>query len=185
MAKAPKFLQGKLLLDGGELKGSFFHRTVILICQHDANGAFGLILNNPTQNKVGEVVTADLPQPVKGMPIFVGGPVQPSALSYVYANPFMPQPGIIDNLYLGHTLDGLRDMEFQMQSSQIRLFAGYAGWSAGQLEEEMKRDTWLVHPASLDLVFDEKPEELWQAVLRKKGWKYRLIAERPDDLSWN
>src|ERR1043166_1598729 len=56
-----KFLKGHLLLDGGDLGGSFFQRTVVLICQHDAEGAFGLILNKQTDNKVGDVLVADLP----------------------------------------------------------------------------------------------------------------------------
>ena len=60
-----------------------------------------------------------------------------------------------------------------------------AGWSPGQLEDEMKRKAWLTHPASLDLVFNTKPEELWKSVLQQKGWKYRLLAEMPEDLSMN
>ena len=54
-------LRGQLLLDGGKLRGSFFHRTVVLICQHDADGAFGLVLNRSTHNKVGDILVADLP----------------------------------------------------------------------------------------------------------------------------
>ena len=65
------------------------------------------------------------------------------------------------------------------------MFAGYAGWSAGQLEDEMKRKAWLVHPASLDLVFDADPAALWKVILRKKGLRYRLLAEMPEDISLN
>jgi putative transcriptional regulator len=67
----------------------------------------------------------------------------------------------------------------------VKVFAGYAGWSQGQLDEELKRDTWLTHPASLDLVFYPKPGDLWKLILSEKGWKYRVIADAPDDLSWN
>ena len=68
---------------------------------------------------------------------------------------------------------------------RVKVFAGYAGWSPGQLDDEMKRDTWLVHPASVDLVFYPKPDDLWKLILAEKGWKYRIIADAPDDLSWN
>ena len=66
------------------------------------------------------------------------------------------------------------------------LFAGYAGWSPGQLESEMKRKSWITFPASLELVFETPPEQLWQKVLQSKGgWKNRLLAQTPEDLSWN
>jgi putative transcriptional regulator len=65
------------------------------------------------------------------------------------------------------------------------MFAGYAGWSPGQLEDEMKRKAWLTHPASLELVFDTEPDQLWQRILRQKGWRYRLLAQMPEDLSLN
>ncbi len=60
-----KILKGKLLLDGGDLTGSFFHRTVLLICEHNAEGAFGLVLNRSSGSKVGELVVADLPETLK------------------------------------------------------------------------------------------------------------------------
>ena len=68
MAEAGKFLKGQLLLDGGHLRGSFFQRTVVLICQHDAEGAFGLVLNRSTGNNVGEMIVADLPDALKELP---------------------------------------------------------------------------------------------------------------------
>jgi len=68
---------------------------------------------------------------------------------------------------------------------KIKLFAGYAGWSPGQLEDEMKRKAWLTYPASIDLVFDTEPDQLWQKILRRKGWRYRLLAQMPEDPSLN
>ena len=68
---------------------------------------------------------------------------------------------------------------------KIKLFAGYAGWSPGQLEDEMNREAWLTHPASLELVFDTAVEDLWKKILLQKGWKYRVLAQAPEDLSRN
>jgi putative transcriptional regulator len=67
----------------------------------------------------------------------------------------------------------------------VKLFAGYAGWSPGQLDDEMKRKAWLTHPASLELVFDTDPAELWAKILRQKGGQFRLLAQTPEDLSSN
>jgi putative transcriptional regulator len=183
---APKYLKGQLLLDSGQLTGSFFARTVILICQHDAEGAFGLVLNRPTGTKVGDALVADLPDMFKELPLFLGGPVQPTALSYLHSDEFMPDANVMAHLSLGHSLDELQDLgESFAADKKVRLFAGYSGWSAGQLENEMKRKAWLAHPASLALVFSDDLNGLWAKLMRQKGWKNQMLAGIPDDPSLN
>jgi len=179
-------LQGQLLLDGGKLQGSFFQRSVVLICQHDAEGAFGLILNRATQNKVGEAIVANLPDSIKDQTLFIGGPVQPASLSFLHSNDSIPDANVMTNVSLGHSLDALMDLgETYSTATKLRLFAGYAGWTAGQLDNEIARKDWLTHPASLDLIFDTDPTLLWKTILRQKDVKSRLLAESPEDLSWN
>jgi len=186
MPKQFKSLRGQLLLDNGRLHGSFFHRSVILICQHDVEGAFGLILNRATGNKVGEALVANVPDNLKDLSLFLGGPVQPQALSFLHSDSFLPDANVLPNLNLGHSVDSLVEFgEAFSSTQQLKVFAGYAGWSPGQLEDEMRRDTWLIHPASLNLVFHATPEELWKTILSDKGWKYRLLGDAPEDLSWN
>jgi len=186
MPEPDNFLKGQLLLDSGQLHGSFFQRTVVLVCQHDAEGAFGLVLNRATGTKAGDMVVADLPDLLKSCPLFLGGPVQPSALSFLVSDAFIPDANVIPNLSLSHSLDALIELGESFSPTQkLKMFAGYAGWSPGQLEEEIKRKAWLTHPASLDLVFDTQPEQLWQKILRDKGWKYRLLSQMPEDLSLN
>lgn len=186
MSETEIFLKGQLLLDSGQLRGSFFQRTVVLICQHDTEGAFGLILNRMTDTKVREAIVADLPDALKENPLYIGGPVQPSALSFLHSDSFMPDANVMANVSLGHTLDSLQEIgESFSPTRKVKMFAGYAGWSPGQLEDEMKRDAWLTHPASLDLIFDTEPEQLWRVILSRKGWKYKLLAQMPDDLSLN
>jgi len=181
-----KSLKGQLLLDNGRLQGSFFHRTVLLICQHDDEGAFGLVLNRPTGNKVGDALTANLPDTLKTQGLFLGGPVQPQALSFLHSDSFLPDANVMPNLNLDHSLDNLVELGGSFSpTQQIKVFAGYAGWSPGQLDDEMKRNTWLTHPASLELVFHAKPEELWPLILKEKGWQYRLLSQQPEDLSFN
>jgi putative transcriptional regulator len=186
MPTKPKSLKGQLLLDNGRLQGSFFHRGVILVCQHDADGAFGLVLNRTTGKSVGEALVAKLPETLKQQGLFLGGPVQPQALSFLHNDSYIPEANVIPNLSLEHSLDTLIEVsDSYSPTRQLKVFAGYAGWSPGQLDDEMKRDTWLTHPASVDLVFYPQPGELWKLILAEKGWKYRLLADAPDDLSWN
>ncbi len=186
MAEPEKYLKGQLLLDSGQLRGSFFQRTVVLICQHDAEGAFGLVLNRNSGANVGDTIVADLPDTLKSCPLYLGGPVQPSALSFLLTDSFIPDANVLPNLSLGHTLDGLMEIGESFSATQkIKMFAGYAGWSPGQLEDEMKRKAWLTHPGSLELVFDTAPDQLWQTILRHKGWKYKLLSQMPEDLSLN
>lgn len=186
MAGEFKSLKGQLLLDGGMLYGSFFHRSVVLICHHDADGAFGLVLNRMAGAKVGDVLVANLSESLRELPVFIGGPVQPAALSYLHSSDFMPNANVMPNLSVGHSLDELIEIgESLTSSTRLRIFAGYAGWSPGQLDDEMRRKAWLTHPATLDLIFTNEPEKLWQKILMKKGWKYKLIAESPEDLNWN
>jgi len=187
MPTPARYLKGHLLLDSGQLQGSFFQRTVVLICQHDAEGAFGLVLNRTTGNKVGDVLVTDLPDQLKACPLYLGGPVQPSALSFLHSDALVPDANVLHNLSLGHSLDTLIELgESFSGDKKIKMFAGYAGWSPGQLETEMKRKAWLTFPASLDLIFETPPERLWQTILRRKGgWRNKLLSQIPEDLSWN
>lgn len=179
-------LKGQLLLDSGQLRGSFFHRSVVLICHHDSDGAFGLVLNHPTEKKVGEVLVADLPELLKEERLYIGGPVQTNALTYLHTDTFLPDANVIPNLNMGHSLDDLQEITAEFSPGrQLRCFAGYSGWTSGQLDSEMQRKAWLTHPASVEFVFGNATQELWKQILTEKGWQYRLIADGPEDLSWN
>jgi|SRR5437899_8923372 len=110
MPQPGKYLKGQLLLDSGQLRGSFFQRSVVIICQHDAEGAFGLVLNRATGNPAGDMIVADLPDTLKASPLFLGGPVQPTALSFLHTDAFIPDANVIPNLNLGHSLDSLMEI---------------------------------------------------------------------------
>jgi len=179
-------LKGQLLLDQGKLQGTYFHRTVILVCQHDAEGAFGLVLNRTIGRNLGEVLAGDLTDRLRELPLFNGGPVQEEVVSYLHSDAFLPEANVLPNLALGHSLDHLLELGDSYSPAQkIKVFSGYAGWSAGQLDDEMRRDTWMTHPASLDLIYSAHPDRLWSSILRQKGGIYRLLADAPEDLSWN
>ena len=181
-----KSLQGKLLLDGGNLQGSFFTRTVVLICQHSQEAAFGLVLNRSSHKQVGELIIEELPELIREQNLFLGGPVQPGVMSFLHTDSFMPDANVIPNLSVGNSLEKLADLSNSFAiERKFRVFAGYAGWGAGQLDAEMKRKSWIAHPASVELVFNADPELLWRDILLKKGGLFRLLANAPEDLSWN
>ena len=179
-------LRGKLLLDGGLLRGSYFHRTVILICSHTEEGAFGLVLNRPSPSTLGEVLPEEILPGLKSEPLFLGGPVAETEVSYLYSDNFLLNANVMANLQLGRSLEDLAGLsESPTTTQRVRVFAGYAGWGPKQLEGEMQRGSWLTHPASPDLVFEESVGELWKKILLTKGWEQRLLAESPDDPSAN
>lgn len=107
-------------------------------------------------------------------------------MSFLHTDDFLPDANVLPNLNLGHTLDELIQLGGSFSATQrLKVFAGYAGWSPGQLDDEMKRGAWLTHPATAQLVFAGDYQNLWSRLVRKKGWQYRLLSEQPDDLSWN
>ena len=185
----PQSLQGQLLLDGGKLTGAEFHRAVVLICQHDSEGAFGLVLNRASEHTVEDSIVATLPPMVLDLPLFLGGPVQPQGVNFLLQESVDATPTdshILPGLRLVHDLDELVEPQGGFAAfRQIKFFAGYAGWSPGQLDNEIKMKAWLTHPATMDLVFHSAPSKLWRLILKTKGLQYRLLAEMPDNLSHN
>lgn len=186
MPSSHRSLKGQLLLDGGKLQGSFFHRTVLLVCQHDPNGAFGLVLNKSSDRPASELIHEDLPDSIRDNAVFLGGPVQASALTFLHSREGVPDTNVIAGVQMGHSLEEMIEIgQAAANARTLRIFAGYSGWSALQLDDEMKRGAWLTHPASTELIFETDPGQLWKKVLRTKGWRYTLLADSPEDASVN
>jgi putative transcriptional regulator len=185
MSSSHDSLQGKLILDSGKLIGSYFDRTVILICRHDESGSFGLVLNRSLKKTLESVVTESIPAPIAKMSLFGGGPVQTNLLSFLYVTKTQPEYAILANLSLSHSLDEIKEYYAESEKQVARAYAGYAGWTQGQLDDEMKNGCWLTHPASITLIFGTEPSDLWREILKKKGGTYQLMADTPDDPSLN
>lgn len=192
MAKVPKSFKGRLLLDGGHLARSWFERTVVLVCEHNAEGAFGLVLNKPSDTRVEDAIEEDL-GPIGDQFLCGGGPVQPTALSFLrrvdpaVALPLATQAAVLKDVWLGHQVEDLVELgRCAPQPGSIRIFAGYAGWSPGQLDSEMAHKSWLNVRATAELIFEVPPDQLWRHLLRRRRrWQERLLAETPEDPSWN
>jgi len=173
-------LRGQLLVAGPALIDPNFRRTVVLVGDHGDEGAMGVVLNRPSETDVDEAVPplADL----GGVDeiVYVGGPVQPQAVVVLgdFAEP--ERAGVLVVGSIGF-LPGEVDRDEIGELSRARVFAGYAGWGPGQLEEELDEGSWIVEPAQPDDVFTDAPDRLWSAVLRRKGGPFRVLSLMPDD----
>jgi putative transcriptional regulator len=168
---------GKLLIASPSMP-DYFHRTVILVVEHSEDGAFGVVLNRPSETTVGEA-SPELAELIgEGHVIHVGGPVQPNAVTAVADH---LDPTDATKLIVGSV--GMVDLDDPPELSRVRVFAGYAGWAAGQLDGEMEQEAWIIEDAHPDDLFAEG--DLWAEVLRRKGGEYALLARMPPDPSVN
>lgn len=175
-------LRGSLLIAAPQLLDPNFRRTVILVADHGEEGAMGVILNRPSGMTVADAAP-DL-EPLIGpeAPIFAGGPVQPTS-GVVLAEVAESDEPVFADVVLIPGLEELADVVDGAGS--IRVFAGYAGWGPGQLDDELGREDWIVEPAQPSDVFSDEPEALWGSVLERKGGQYALLARMPEDPSQN
>ena len=177
-------LQGNLLISSGGLYDPNFRHTVVLVGEHNADGALGVVLNRATQVSVAESVPllGDLVPPgellFQGGPVLPGGPVLLAELS---------RPDLADLLVFGSVgfLVGEVSADIQPSILRARVFVGYSGWGPGQLEAEMAVDSWIIDPAREEDVFTEVPELLWSRVLQRKGPEYQNLSRMPYDPSMN
>ena len=176
----PENLAGSLLLAHPAMRDPNFRRAVVLMSAHNAEGAMGVVLNRPLDKNLGILNGAFALGPLASVPVFQGGPVQTEQLILVAWQ--MRPDGF--RLFFGIEPDKATQLAGE-EDTHLRAFLGYAGWTAGQLDNEMARQDWLTHPASVDLIFDTDPAALWKSILRQKDYKSRLLADSPEDLSWN
>lgn len=177
-------LRGQLLISGGGLYDPNFRHTVVLIGEHNADGALGVILNRRLDITVAEAVPplAELVGP--GESVFRGGPVRPEQ-PVLLAELALPE--LADLLVFGSVgfLTGDVPAEIHTGVRRARVFVGYAGWGPGQLEAEMRQGAWILEPAREEDVFTNEPETLWRRVLERKGPRYRTLARIPFDPRMN
>jgi putative transcriptional regulator len=177
-------LRGQLLIASPQLGDPNFARTVVLITEHNDDGAMGVVLNRPSTATVAEAAPELEPLVEPEEDVYVGGPVQPSSV-IVLAEYQDPDGGVPVFGRVGFVAAGSDPDELATTVRRARLFAGFAGWSSEQLEGELERDDWILEPAHPDDVFADEPDELWSDVLERKGGEYALVARMPIDPSLN
>ena len=172
-------LRGRLLVAAPILHDPNFHRTVVLVAEHDDDGAMGLVLNRPTDTPVGDALPELTAIAGESDPVFLGGPV---ALESVLAIAELDDPEDASELLFG-AVGFVQEPDVPVVRG--RVFLGYAGWGAGQLESELAEESWLVLPAEPDDLFSDDPDGLWSSVLRRQGGPYALLSLMPPDPSLN
>ena len=176
---------GVLLVAHPMLGDPNFRRSVVLICEHSPEGSFGLILNRPLDLELGDVVDGLAGDDL----LSLGGPVQQDTLHFLHRHDDVLEGAIpvMEGVHWGGDFEMVKTLVWAEQASprDLRFFLGYAGWSAGQLEEEVDEGGWFLTPATDDLVFADAPQQLWRTVLRRMGGEYALLANFPDDPRMN
>lgn len=178
--------KGRLLITEPFLDSEYFHRTVILLCEHNEEGTFGFVLN-----KYVDIALSDF----EGIPEFdtrisMGGPVSTKNLYYIHTlgDKLPGSIQVVDNLYAGGDFEILKELiaSNQIAHNQIRFFLGYSGWVEKQLEGELKNNSWLVADIkSIDDVMDVEYDNIWADYMQAMGGKYKAFAHFPKDASLN
>ena len=170
-------VSGKLLVASPSMR-DYFHRTVILVVEHSDQGAFGLVLNRPSETTVGDA-SPELAELIgEDHVIHVGGPVQPNAVTAVGDH---LDPSAATKLIVGSV--GMVDLDDPPELNRLRVYVGYAGWGEAQLDGELEQEDWIVEDAHPDDPF--RGGDLWSGVLGRKGGGFALLARMPPDPSVN
>ena len=178
-------LKGHLLLASPALFDPNFRRAVVLVTEHTDEGAAGLVLNRPSETAVADAVPDLLPLVSEEERVYVGGPVQESAVLVLaeFDDPDEAALLVVDDVGF---VPGDGDFDLLAAATRrARVFAGYTGWGPGQLEAELEESSWIVESSPAPELFAEPEDDLWARVLRDKGGVYRVVALMPEDPSVN
>ncbi len=176
---------GVLLLAEPFMESPEFRRAVVLLTEHNEKGSMGFILNRKLAIKPTQAID-DFPEFEDTL--FYGGPVSTELLFYIHTLGDLLEGSIevMEGVYMGGDFEDLKELlkQGKVKASQIRFFAGYSGWTAGQLKSEMKQHSWIVTAASKKLVMKDKGN-LWKNILKDLGGKYSMVADFPEDPTLN
>lgn len=178
--------KGCVLLSEPFLNDPFFKRTVILLCEHNEEGSFGFVLNNYIDVSLEEVIDQF---PKWENVISIGGPVKNGNLFYLHSlGDLIPNSAkVMEGLYFGGDFDAVKAsmISGEITEKQIRFFIGYSGWSAQQLEEEIKQQSWYITHVSSKVIMNTGDKDLWKSIMKKFGPKGKMIANLPEDPELN
>ena len=174
-SKIETSLENHFLIAMPQLKDSLFGDTVSVVCQHSREGAIALVINKTLPQTLGEVFKQmDLPSDSLKNPdqsILFGGPVQPEAgfVLHTEEGNWQSTLAISDTLYLTSSKDILEAISENKGPENYLFILGYAGWSSGQIEQELEQNSWLHSPVESDIVFNTPPELISDQVISKLG----------------
>lgn len=168
------------------LKDPNFMRTVVFLCDHQEEGSFGFVLNRAYEHTLNELMN-DLDE--LKLPVFYGGPVQMDTIHFLHQYPALI-PGsfeVLDGIYWGGDFETAISLirDESIDTNKIRFFIGYSGWGSGQLNDELKENSWLTAEANKKLVFHRNTAEIWKDALKLLGGDYAMMANFPIDPQLN
>ena len=180
---------GRLLVATAALADPNFARAVVLLLDHDEDGSLGVVLNRPSPVPVRSVLPAWADSAGDPAVLFEGGPVSPDAALAVAC---VPEAGGTEPLGFRRIFGtvGIVDLDTPVEVlapavTDLRVFAGYAGWGAGQLESEIEEGSWVVVDSTVHDVFSGSPAGLWSEVLRRQPGELAWLSTRPADPTQN
>ncbi len=168
-------LQGQLLIASPHIDDNRFQHSVIMVCQHDQRSAMGVIVNHQSQEldvaQLCETLEMGKPRFHGDQPIHIGGPVEGSRGFVLHSQDLMrPESvAVTHDIGLTSSVKILRDITNGIGPAHSIISLGYAGWHAGQLEQEISTNAWLNLPASSDLLFDVETDNLWDKAYARLG----------------
>lgn len=178
--------KGLVLISEPFNEDKYFQRSVICLCEHNDKGSFGYVVNNILDVKLTELIPAINSDDFK---VGLGGPVSPNNLYYIHTlgDEIEGSVEVKKGLYTGGNFDQVKTLinTGLIGNHQIQFFLGYSGWSSGQLEEEITRNSWIVSEFNISDVMERNDEEYWKNILQEKGGKFQLIANFPLNPSLN
>jgi putative transcriptional regulator len=178
--------KGKILISEPFLPDTFFNRSIVYLTEHTTQGSVGFILNKKLDLQVSSAIEGF---ETWNENLSMGGPVAPDTLHYLHSlgNLIPNSIHIEGNIFWGGDIDTIRDLisNRRINENHIRFFLGYSGWSAGQLERELKENSWVIAKVNSAIVLNNKSDDIWKKVLRSFKNKYRMWADFPDSPEMN
>lgn len=178
--------KGRILIAEPFLPGDYFSRSVVFLVAHSEKGAVGFILNKRIEFQLQDVF---LDFPEFDAKVFLGGPVSADSIFFIHKlGDILPGSiHVLGDLYWGGDFKVLKNKIIQgmIGPDDIHFFLGYSGWDAGQLEDEIKEDSWLVTDIDENLIMDEISEQTWSDFVKKAGNRYKVWENFPENPTYN
>lgn len=175
---------GRVLIANPQLVDPGFGHSVVLLLAYSDHGAMGLMLNRPTQVSLARLLPEELRWEDPELTVYRGGPVESGELRLLVRSATTPAGavGVLPQVYLAADLTTLHRLrERELSPSDVRAYAGYAGWAPGQLEQEIARGDWSLGHATASIVFEQRPERLWPRLIKQWGGLWARDNPGPGD----
>lgn len=179
--------KGRILISDPFLMDDYFSNSVVLLCELNEKGAFGLVLNHYIDETVSDLMHKFNRVNTSDFKISLGGPVDTDSIYYIHTRPDLIKDSInvIDDIYLGNgdNFNAIADLisKKKISKNEIKFFLGYSGWTAGQLNEELEKNSWFVGKLSSKTIMEYQETDIWKKTLEKMSEKHRVISNFPQN----